>query len=345
MKKILVTGGAGYIGSVLVHELVEKGYDVVVLDKGYFGFESLKNVENKITLVKQNFVDYEFYEDFDCVCHLAGFSNDPQADFSPEGNSRVNRDEAIQFFNNCADKQIEKFIFASSAAVYGFDDKNGELTEDYIPNPKSFYAESKLQAEQGMWSRKDEISLIILRQGTVMGCSPRQRYDLAVNAMIKDAVSKNMVTVFGGGEVWRPFINVIDVASAYINIIENDNVESDIFNLVFQNYRISELAHWIVHCIGSVYSDYQGQIQINVDYETKKDKRSYMISGDKIRNKLGFVPNIGILETVRVFLENFKRENDIDFDNPIYYNIDWIKLATKISKMLKENPNVFSEFA
>lgn len=346
MKHILVTGGAGYIGSVLTYELIEKGYKVTVIDKGYFGFDSLKNLESfeNFSLERKDFADCKTEElgQFDAVCHLAGFSNDPQADFSPKGNSKVNRDDAIEFFNKCVDAQIEKFIFASSAAVYGFEDKK-ELDETWSPDPKSNYAKSKLQAEAGMWERRDEIQLAILRQGTVMGCSPRQRYDLVVNTMVRDAFDKGIVNIYGGGEIWRPLINVIDVAYAYCKIIESD-FESDIFNLVYKNFRISELAHRVVHSMFKINSWWEGRIQINMDYDKPLDIRSYAISGEKIKEKLKIIPMIGIKETVQVFLHNFDEENDIDFGNPIYYNIDWIKMGVKFTEILKRNSNVFQEF-
>ena len=346
MKNILVSGGAGYLGSLLVYELVERNYSVTVVDKGYFGFDSLNGVKERIKLSKLDFLTFAKKNDlgeFDAVCHLGGFSNDPQADFSPEGNLKVNRDEAIEFFNKCVDDQVGKFIFASSAAVYGFDDTQ-ELTENHSVDPKSNYAISKLQAEEGMWARKDEIQLAILRQGTVMGCSPRQRYDLVVNAMMKDAFSKGIVNVFGGGEIWRPLINVMDVALAYIKIIANDDFESDIFNLLYKNYRISELAHRVVHSIIKCNSDYEGAIHINMDYDAPSDVRSYALSGKKIKDKLGIVPTIDIAETVRMFLYNFEKDNCVDFGNPIYYNIDWIKMGTKFTEIIKGNPNVFHEF-
>lgn len=346
MKNILISGGAGYIGSVLVFELLERNYNVTVVDKGYFGFDSLDGAKDRIEISKLDFLSYAKKNDlgeFDAVCHLGGFSNDPQADFSPEGNLKINRDEAIEFFNKCVDDQVEKFIFASSAAIYGFNDEK-ELDENWSPDPKSNYAISKLQAEEGMWQRKDEIQLAILRQGTVMGCSPRQRYDLVVNMMVRDAFDKGIVNVFGGGEIWRPLINVIDVALAYIKIIENDGFESDIFNLLYKNYRISELAHRVVHSIIKINSSYEGTIQINMDYDSPCDVRSYALNGKKIKDKLGIVPSIDITETVRMFLYNFEKGNCVDFGNPIYYNIDWIKMGTKFTEIIKGNPNVFHEF-
>ncbi len=346
MKHILVTGGCGYIGSVLTYELIEKGYKVTVIDKGYFGFDSLKNLEKfpNFSLERKDFADCKTEElgQFDAVCHLAGFSNDPQADFSPEGNSKVNRDDAIEFFNKCVDAQVEKFIFASSAAVYGFEDKK-EIDENWIPDPKSNYAKSKLQAEAGMWIRKDEISLAILRQGTVMGCSPRQRYDLVVNTMMRDAFDNGIINIYGGGEIWRPLINVLDVAYTYIKIIESD-FDSDIFNLVYKNFRISELAHRIVHSMIQINDWWDGRVQINMDYDKPTDVRSYAISGEKIKETFKINPMIGIKETVQTFLRNFLNENDIDFGNPIYYNIDWIKMGVKFTEILKRDSNVFQEF-
>jgi len=346
MKKVLITGGVGFIGSVLVHELVEQNYDITVVDKGFYGFESLKKVENGIKLLKCGFENLTItdLENFDTVCHLAGFSNDPREGFSVVGNKKINTDYAIEFLKKCVEAKVKKFIFASSASVYGFDDKHGELTEEHEPNPRGYYSQSKFLAENGMWEFKDDIQLVILRQATVMGCSIRQRYDLVVNSFVKSAFDTGIVTVFGGGEIWRPLVNVIDISNTYKRIIELDSVESNIYNLVHKNYRVSELAHYVVHCIEITNSDFEDKIKIRFDYSMEKDYRSYMVSGEKIKKNLAIVPNIGVLETVQTFMRNFELGNDLDFNNPIYYNINWIKLGMRFTRMLEENPNVFSEF-
>lgn len=346
MKRVLVTGGVGYIGSVLVHELVELNYDVTVVDKGLYGFKSLERVENGIKLHKCGFEDLTIaqLQDFDTVCHLAGFSNDPREGFSVTGNRKINTEYAIEFLKKCVEAKAKKFVFASSASVYGFDDKHGELSEDHDPNPRGYYSESKLAAEVGMWEYKDDIELIILRQATLMGCSIRQRYDLVVNAFVKSALDSGTITVFGGGEIWRPLVNVVDVADTYKKIIELDSVESNIYNLVHKNYRVSELAHYVVHCFEMTDSEFEGKINVHFDYSMEKDYRSYMVSGEKIKMNLSIVPSIGVLETVQVFIRNFVEGNDLDFNNPIYYNIKWIKLGMMFTRMLEENPNVFSEF-
>jgi len=346
MSNVLVTGGAGFLGSVLVSELLDQGHNITVVDKGIFGITGLDRVVDRIKFLECGFESLEIsqLQDFDSVCHLAGFSNDPKEGFSVEGNRKINTEYAIEFLKKCVEAQIQRFIFASSASVYGFEDKCGEITEDHEPNPKGHYAESKLNAERGMWQFKDEIDLVILRQGTLMGSSHRQRYDLVVNAMVKSAFVKGAIYVHGGGEVWRPMLNVVDAASAFKTIVNLDNVESNIYNIVHKNYRISELANYIVHCIGISDSSLKGGISVEFDYSMEKDYRSYMISGEKIKKHLGIVPQIGVLETVQTFMRNFEMGNDVDFDNPIYYNIKWIKLGMEFSKMLRKNPNVLFEF-
>lgn len=346
MSKILVSGGCGYLGSVLVHELVEQGREVVVVDNGIFGFESLESIKNRIEIRKKNIkdIDGSDLDNIESVIHLAGFSNDPQAEFSPKGNDLVNRQYTIDLANKCADAKVKKFIFASSASVYGFDDKNGELKEDHPLNPKSHYAKSKVAAEEALRQFKCDMIIVILRKGTLMGCSPRQRYDLVVNTMMKSIYEDTEINVFGGGEVWRPLLNVIDAATAYIYCLDRAN-NSDVYNVVHKNYRISELAHYVVHCIETIKPEYRNQIRVNFDYdEDKKDNRSYMISGDKIFKDLGFKTSIGILQTIETFMKNFELKNGVDFDNEIYYNIKRVKKGVEYAKILKENPNVFQEF-
>ncbi len=336
---ILVTGGAGYIGAVLVQELVKKGEKVRVFDKLYFGEQALSEVKNKIELIQgdvRQFPDTAL-ENVKAVIHLGSLSNDPTAEFDPKANHEINCEGTMRVAEACKRKGVKRFSFASSCAIYGFH-VDSIANEDFPVNPQSEYAQSKLDAEEGLKSLiSDNFCPIIFRQATVFGFSPRHRWDLVVNTMTKDAFDKGRIFIYCAGDNWRPLVHVKDVALAHIEAINADEkkVKGQIFNLVHKNYRILELGHWVADIL-------KKQKSINVEaLFGKKESRSYRVSPDKLKNTLGFEPKHTVQEAVEEIWEHLTCGRYTDFANPVYYNIDWMKLLVDMEQKLKIIGKVF----
>lgn len=336
---ILVTGGAGYIGSVLVRELLAKGEKVRVFDKLYFGKESLSNIAGQIEIIQGDVRKFpaDILDDVKAVIHLGSLSNDPTAEFDPKANHEINCEGTMRVAEACKKKGVSRITFASSAAVIGFH-VDSIADETFKPNPQSEYAQSKLDAEIGLTGLADsKFCPVIFRQATVYGFSPRMRWDLVVNTMTKDAFSKGRIYVYCAGDSWRPLVHVKDVALAHIKAIEasEEKVKGQIFNLVHKNYRILELGHWVAETLKN-----RVKIEVEVLFGSK-ESRSYRISGDKVKKVLGFEPSITVEEAVKEIYGILHSGKYTDFANPIYYNIDWMKLLVEMENKLKVIGKVF----
>lgn len=341
---ILVTGGTGYVGSVLIPELLNRGYSVRVLDKLYFGDKHLKNLSGKIEIVQGDIrkPSAAIFEDITAVIHLAGLSNDPTAEFNPKANLDINTNGTKIMAQMAKKYGVKRFVFGSSCSIYD----RGLLAEDSLKDekslvePKAAYAVSKYRAERELLKLADKnFCPVILRKGTIFGFSPRMRYDLVVNTMVRDAMDKGKIKVFCGGEQWRPLVDITDAARAHIACLEapEEKVRGEIFNLSFKNYRVLELAHWVE----KVYKDLGlGEIKIEVDYTERKD-RSYRISAKKISDVLGFTPTVSVADSIKTMIENIKKWGYTDFYHPRYYNISWMMLLSEMEKILKTMGKIF----
>ena len=217
-KKILVTGGAGYIGSVLVTLLLERGYEVTCLDRLFFGKEPLKDVidDKNFKLIKDDlrWFDPAILRNIDTVMDLAALSNDPSGELDPEKTMAINHKGRVRVATLSKKHNIQRYILASSCSVYGFQDE--VLDERSSTNPLTTYANANLQAEAGVLPMADDnFTVVVLRQATVYGLSPRMRFDLVINAMTKSSITNKKISVFGGGKQWRPLVHVEDVADAF----------------------------------------------------------------------------------------------------------------------------------
>lgn len=336
---ILVTGGAGYIGSIVARELVKKGEKVRVFDKLYFGLNALKEVKDKIEVIQGDVRDFkpDVLDNVKAVIHLGSLSNDPTAEFDPKANHEINCVGTLRVAEAAKKKGIKTFTFASSCAIYGFH-LEGIADEKFPLNPQSEYAQSKLDAEKGLLSiSSDNFKPTIFRQATVFGFSPRLRWDLVVNTMTKDAFSKDRIYVYSSGEMWRPLVHVRDVADAHISVVlsKDEKPGGQIFNLVHKNYQILELGHRIREIIKPMR-----KVEVEVLFGTK-ESRSYRVSGKKLMDTLGIEPKRGIEEAVKEVWEILCSGNYTDFHNPIYYNIEWMKLLVDMETRLGKIGRVF----
>jgi len=339
MSKVLITGGAGYLGSILTIELTNAGHKVTVYDAGWYGFEGIKEVRQRVNIIQKDIrqIELDDLKGHDVVVHLAALSNDPSFDFMPTANWEMNYEATKKIVDYTAECGIDNFVFASTASVYGFE-PNKLLDETSEIDPQSNYGRSKLKCEDYILevARRTTLKPIILRMATLMGASPRMRYDLVVNAMVASAYFDGVIHVFAGGENWRPLCNVVDAAKVYVDIINRDlfaDNRCEIFNVVRKNYRISELANYIKHCIMMVDNDLP--IEILVDY-SGQECRSYQISGKKLEERLGIKPEHGVLSTVQQLWRCFKLGEEPDYRDVINHNIKWMRALVHAEEVISK---------
>lgn len=324
--RVIVTGGAGYVGCHVVPKFLEIGDDVTVLDKLYFSDTGLGECKGRIRIVPDDIrsFDPQCFEGADLVVHLAGLSNDPSADFNPQANAEINAMGAERVARACLEHGVRRFVFASTCSVYYTRGPSDDLkTEESPVAPTAFYSQGKWLAERKLLALAGpRFCPVILRFGTLFGFSPRMRYDLVLNAFARDAWHRRRLTVHAGGEVWRPLVHVRDAADAVLAAAYAPEaaVHDQIFNIVHKNYWIQSLAHWVK----KVLED-RAKIDIDVDYEGQAAARGYRVSADKTKAVLGFSADRGVTAALKELWGLFEEGRYTDFDNPIYYNIRWMK--------------------
>jgi nucleoside-diphosphate-sugar epimerase len=322
---VLVTGGAGYIGSVLTRRLVDRGYRVRILDRLYWGMEPLAGLGESVELVVEDVrtMSGTVLDGVDGVIHLAGLSNDPTAEYDPEANWQMNAVATETLGRNCVDRGVDRVVFASSCSLYdGL--AAGMHDEDAPLQPRGAYAESKHYGEGALLSLLDDgLCPVILRNGTVYGHSPRMRYDLVVNTFVKDALLQERLMLHGGGWMWRPLVDVRDVSDAMIAALEApaELVRGEAFNVLHSNYQIRELAMLVA---GSV--QLLGR-QVALDETPAPPRtRNYECSNTKLAQRLGFIPSRSVVEAVTHMLDEIDLEDRSSLTDPRYYNIRWLEL-------------------
>lgn len=344
-NSVLVVGGAGYLGCVLIEELLARGYAVTVFDRLFFGDFGLSKVSDRIRLVTGDIraMPGEAFENVRAVINLGGLSNDPTAEYNPEANHQMNAVATRILGEMAKSRGISRYIFASSCSIYdvGVVDEERDilLTEESPVSPHAAYAVSKLAGEQELFSLMDEnFSPVMLRMGTLFGFSPRMRYDLVVNTFVKDSLSKGRMSLHYGGQMWRPLVDVRDAARAYITALEADirDVHGQIFNVVSENYRISELALRVQAAL----RDCGVSTEVHPIFQYS-GIRNYRVSGKKIFRALGYKPLISVEESVKVMHTKIREYGYTDFDNDRYYNIRWMKLLEQMKKTIDITGTVF----
>jgi nucleoside-diphosphate-sugar epimerase len=347
MKKVLVIGGAGYVGCVLVDELLAKGYSVRVFDRLFYGRQAAQGFLDRVELVVEDMreLNESHMEDCFAVINVGGLSNDPTAEFNPKANEELNTWASIKAAQVAKKAGVARFIQASTCSIYdrgvGEEERDILLDEESPVDPKAAYSTSKLAAEEGILPLADaDFAPMAFRKGTIYGFSPRLRYDLVVNAFVKDAIQKGKLILHYGGMMWRPLIDVKDVARAYVMSLEVDPdlIRGQVFNLTSQNWRISELALSVQRAL----SDLGIKAGIEADF-TYRLVRSYRVSGAKLEREWGFRPRVSIEESVATLVEEIRRHEYMDFDNPRYYNISWFKLLEEAVEIAKTHGYVLSK--
>ncbi len=341
VRRVFVTGGGGYIGSVLVRMLLQQGYEVRILDRLFWGEEPLRECRESAEVILGDIrhFDDRWLDGIDAVIHMAGLSNDPTAEYNPDANWQMNAVASERLAEACLRKGIARMTFGSSCSVY--DGLATDFTHDEaaVLNPRGAYAQSKFYSEAKI--RKltgPNFHPVVFRQGTVYGPSPRMRFDLVVNTFVKDALRGGRLKLHGGGWMHRPLVAVEDVCRAHIAALEapDELVAGQVFNVVYTNYQIRELAMLVA-----------GSVQLRRDRIELEEapmpaiNRDYRCSNRKLTDRLGFTPGVSVTQSIESMLDMIDQKGMTDFDNPYYYNIRWMSILESVFPTLKPFESVY----
>ena len=317
MNKIFITGGAGYVGAVLVPNLLENGYVVTVLDLMIYGENVLPSHPN-LNAVKGDIRDQALLQKLlpghDAVIHLACISNDPSFELNPDLGKSINLDAfqpLVEISKSCS---VKRFIYASSSSVYGIKDEPN-VHEEMVLEPLTDYSQFKADCEKILAEyQSDDFTTVTIRPATVCGYSPRQRLDVVVNILTNLAYHKREISVFGGDQL-RPNIHIADMAEAYLVLLNapKEKVTGKIFNAGYENQPVTQLAETVQSVVGQ---------DVKLVTTPSDDNRSYHISSQKIRAELSFEATHTIREAVEDLCAAF--DNNLlpdSLENEMYYNI------------------------
>lgn len=320
MKRILITGGAGYVGAVLVPKLLECGHQIKVLDLMMYGEDVFNGISDRqnFEVVKGDIRNKDLLEEslknIDIVIHLACISNDPSFDLNPSLGRSINLDAFRPLVEISKKAGIQRFIYASSSSVYGIKDEP-HVHEGMSLEPLTDYSKFKAECEDILSEySSDDFTTVTIRPATVCGYSPRQRLDVIVNILSNHAYHNRKIKVFGG-EQKRPNINIKDMTDLYVSLIDMDKekINNKIFNAGYENHTVNQLGN----LVKEIYGD-----DVEIVKEATDDNRSYHISCEKIKEELGFVPKYSIEDAALQLKEAFEDGRLKDtFENKAYFNI------------------------
>jgi len=313
---VLLTGGAGFIGSILARSLLDEGHMVRIMDNITYGLDPIRSINLNPNLelmhgdIRTPTDVNKALEGVDSVIHLAAIVGDPACAVQADKAIEINYLSTLRIAKTAKDKGIGKFIFASTCSVYGA--SNDVLSENSELEPKSLYAETKMLAEKGILDIAGEnFQPKILRLGTLYGLSYRPRFDLVINYLTGKIINENKALIFGG-EQWRPFLHVEDAVGAFLFTLKNyDKMAEDTFNVGAndQNYQMSD--------IGKIFQDIFPKSDIQ-KVDKIKDPRSYRVNFNRIET-YGFLLKKEIKPTI-IELRDWIIKNEIDLTSPEYYN-------------------------
>lgn len=319
-KTVLITGGAGYVGSALVPSLLKDGYKVIVYDLYLFG-DVFKEIKNKNLIeIKGDIRDKEKLvnagKDADYFIHLACISNDPSFDLDPRLGKSVNYDAFQNVIDACTFNGIKRLIVASSTSQYGIKPIGVEVTEETEAEPITDYAKYKLKCEKELLAKDPPgLEYVFVRPATLCGYAPRLRLDLSVNILTAHALTNRKIKVFGGSQM-RPALNIEDIVRFYKLMLEapTEKIHKQAFNVSYKNYTMMEIANEIKKAIGDNL--------IDIEVMPTDDLRSYHINTDKMKKVLGFECKYSIADAVNSLVVAYNKGLIKDaLNNPIYHNI------------------------
>ena len=324
-RRVLVTGGAGYLGCVLVPRLLERGHRVRVLDCLQWGRRPLAGFADHVELVEADVRDADAtaraLEGIDGVVLLAGLSNDATAERDPERSWRTNALAAETLARTCLERGPERVVLASSCCLYdGLPSRVHD--EESALCPRGVYAISKRYAEEALLSMVcDGLCPVVLRNGTMSGWSPRMRYDLVVNTLVKDALLEGRLSLHGGGWMRRPLVDVRDAADAAILALEApaELVRGEIFNVVHSNHRIREVATIVAGAVQLLGR----RVELR-ETGAPALARDYSCSNAKLASRLGFSPTHSVADSVEEVLARIDPRDPWSLRDARHYNARWL---------------------
>ena len=317
MKKVFITGGAGYVGAVMVPHLLDKGFEVTVLDLMIYGEHVLQEHDN-LTAVKGDIRDQDLLKKLipghDAVIHLACISNDPSFEMNPQLGKSINLDAFRPLVEISKSSNVKRFLYASSSSVYGIKDEPN-VHEEMELEPLTDYSIFKADCEKILAEyQSDDFTTTTIRPATVCGYSPRQRLDVVVNILTNLAYHKREISIFGGDQL-RPNIHIVDMVEAYMVLLRapKENIAGQIFNAGYENQPVKEIAETVKSVVGE-------DVKLITTYSD--DNRSYHISSNKIKTELGFEAKHTIRDAVEDLCSAFEKNllpNSLD--DQMYFNI------------------------
>jgi len=328
--QVLVTGGGGYIGSILVPRLLKEGYKVKVLDRFFFGKDTLSSVsQNKnLKLIQDDirWFDPKILKNVDVVMDLAALSNDPAGELNPKMTMDINHKGRARVAKLSKEAGVKRYILASSCSIYGFRDRM--LDEKSPINPLTTYAKANRNAEiSAKKLSSDKFITTMLRFATVFGLSPRMRFDLAVNGMTLGFYKNKQIPIMRDGKQWRPFIHIKDVAEAYIKVIKapSSKINGEIFNVGSerQNYQILQLAKEVAKAIG---------IPFKKQWYGDPDSRSYRISFKKFNDALGYDTKNTVADGTKEIYKALRNGKTVDSIKT--KTVEWYKYLAESKNIL-----------
>lgn len=325
MTRMLITGGAGYVGHVLVPRLLDKGHEVTVYDTFWFG-DRLPN-DARLKKVKGDIRDIDTFAKSvagnEMVINLACVSNDASFELDEKLSTSINLDAFAPMVKACEKAGIKRFINASTSSVYGVSDAP-EVFEDHPKVPLTYYNRYKWECEEILAKLDPKLDWVTIRPATLCGYSPRCRLDLTVNILTNHAVNNGKITVFGGGQK-RPNLHIEDMLDAYemLMALPAEKINRGTYNCGYQNLSVSEIAHVVKRTVEEIFPE---KAPIAIVTTESNDNRSYHINSDKIARVLGFKPKHTIENAVEELCRAFRDgrlPNSMDDDS--YFNVRRLK--------------------
>lgn len=306
---ILVTGGCGYVGSVLVPRLLNESHKVLVIDDQWFGNYLPSHPELSVRKQSIKNITETDLLGIEAVIHLANVANDPSVELNPTFSWEVNVLHTTQFLELCKrSKSVKKFMFASSGSVYGLKSELN-VTEDLSLVPISAYNKTKMTAERVCLSYREYFDVKCIRPATVCGVSPRMRFDVVVNMFVLQAFTKDKIVVLGGEQV-RPNIHIEDMASVYSHMLDKGELESGIYNAGFENISIMDIAKMV-----------QEVFNVEIEVKPSNDPRSYRQDSTKLLNT-GFVRKKSVSDAINEIALKLKNGEIVDQDR--WHTVKWM---------------------
>ena len=306
---ILITGGCGYVGTVLTETLLSDGHKITVIDTQWFG-NHLKQHPNLININGDiRNIESVNLEKIDTILHLANIANDPAVELNPTLSWEVNVLAAQQLADKAIRNGVKHFVYASSGSVYGVKDEP-QVTEELSLVPISVYNKTKMVAERVLLSYKDKMQVHCIRPATVCGMSPRMRLDVSVNMLTFQALKNKKITVFGGDQT-RPNIHMKDMVRVYQHFVNNSDIESGCYNAGFENISILQIAEMVKNKLGA-----------EIIVSESNDPRSYRQNSDKLLNT-GFKQEYGVDYAINEIIDAYNDKKLVESDS--CYTVKWMK--------------------